>query len=254
MERMSRNWFYLLLILIILFTIGCIRLYYSNGSFCAALEKAFKASGANFVSSEFYVNAEVGNEYQSFEQLSRMADDLAADMNIEKNEMYSRSLIGNDSIDKMEIIGISEGGKRINLCARSERDAGGSGKSYITVSVTVDSAKFEIEDIYEDLLKTLGKYKIHPKVNTCVTGYFEGKLDYAALNEVSKRVLKHAGARKVNGITDNNMISVSAYSPGIDNTILENGKKVNMNLAIRYNSYENRTYIWIAIPVITIEY
>jgi len=33
-----------------------------------------------------------------------------------------------------------------------------------------------------------------------------------------------------------------------------NGKKVNMNLAIRYNSYEDRTYIWLATPVITVEY
>lgn len=254
MKRMPGNWFYLLLILIILFTIGYMRLYYSKGVSYAVIEKAFKASGANFVSSEFYVNAEVGDEYRSFEELSEMADDLAGDLNIEKNELYSRSLEGNDSIDKMEIIGTSGEGKRINICAQSERNADSRGKSYITVSVTVDSTKFEIEDIYEGLLKTLGKYKIHTKVNTCITGYFEGKLDYAALNGVSKRVLEHAGAKKVNGITDNNLISVSAYSPSIDNTILENGKKVNMNLAIRYNSYEKRTYIWIAIPVITIEY
>lgn len=254
MKRMPGNWFYLLLILIILFTIGCMRLYYSKGASYAVIEKAFKASGANFVSSEFYVNAEVGDENQSFEDLSAMADDLAGDLNIEKNELYSRRLIENDSIDKIEIIGTSEEGKRINICAQSERNADSRVKSYITVSVTVDSTKFEIEDIYGGLLKTLGKYKIHPKVNTCITGYFEGKLDYAALNEVSKRVLEHAGAKRVNGITDSNLISVSAYSPGIDNTILENGKKVNMNLAIRYNSYEKRTYIWIAIPVITIEY
>jgi hypothetical protein len=196
----------------------------------------------------------VGDEYRSFEELSEMADDLAGDLNIEKNELYSRSLEGNDSIDKMEIIGTSGEGKRINICAQSERNADSRGKSYITVSVNVDSTKFEIDDIYEGLLKTLGKYKIHTKVNTCITGYFEGKLDYAALNGVSKRVLEQAGAKKVNGIKDNNLISVSAYSPGIDNAILENGKKVNMNLAIRYNSYEKRTYIWIAIPVITIEY
>ncbi|HPT91607.1 MAG TPA: YwmB family TATA-box binding protein [Acetivibrio sp.] len=254
MKRLSKNRFYLLLILIILFTIGCIRLYYNKGYSYAALEKAFEASGANFVSSEFYVHAEVGKEYKSFEELSRMADSLAADMNIEKNDLYSRKLVGNDSIDKMEIIGTAGEGKRINICAHSERNDDGNVQSYITVSVTVDSTKYELEDIYKGLLKTLDKYKISSKINTCITGCFEGKLNYDALNKVCIRVLKNADAKKVNGITNNNLISVSAYSPGIDNTILENGKKVNMNLAIRYNSYENKTYIWIAIPVITIEY
>jgi len=39
------------------------------------------------------------------------------------------------------------------------------------------------------------------------------------LNKVSKKILKSADAKKVNGIAENNLISVSAFAPGIDNSI-----------------------------------
>lgn len=254
MKKLRIKYFYLLLILIILFTIGYVRLYYREGSSSDVIQKAFKASGANLLSSEFYVWAKAGSEYHDFDELTKLADNLAADMNIVKNDLYSRRLISNDFIDKMVIIATTEQGNMINICAQSERNSGSTNQSYITVSVTKDSPELKLNDTYESLLDVLNKYKIEPKINTCVTGYFEGKLDYNTLNRVSRQIFNDAKAKKVNGITDNNLISVSAYSPGIEKSILINGKRVNMNLAIRYNSYEDKTYIWLATPVITVEY
>jgi len=63
-----------------------------------------------------------------------------------------------------------------------------------------------------------------------------------------------SNAKKVEGITEENLISISAYSPRVKSSILVNEKRVNINLAMRYNSYEDKTYIWLATPVITTEY
>lgn len=243
--------FYLLIILIILFTIGSAKLYYNKGSSSTALKEAFIASGATLANTEFYAWAKTE---KSFEELSKIVDNLAKDMNVENNELYSRRLIGNDMIDKIEVIGTIGRGRMVNICAQSARNKKDGEKSYISLSLTLGPEEFELERIHDNLINVLDKYKIEPELNICITGYFEGRMDYKNLNKVSKKILKSADAKKVNGIAESNLISVSAFAPGIDNSILVNGKKVNMNLAIRYNSYEDRTYIWLATPVITVEY
>ena len=241
----------MLIILIILFTIGSAKLYYNKGSSSTALKEAFIASGATLANTEFYAWEKTE---KSFEELSKIVDNLAKDMNVENNELYSRRLIGNDMIDKIEVIGTIGRGRMVNICAQSARNKKDGEKSYISLSLTLGPEEFELERIHDNLINVLDKYKIEPELNICITGYFEGRMDYKNLNKVSKKILKSADAKKVNGIAENNLISVSAFAPGIDNSILVNGKKVNMNLAIRYNSYEDRTYIWLATPVITVEY
>ncbi|GAE87263.1 YwmB family TATA-box binding protein [Acetivibrio straminisolvens] len=249
--KLSSKYFYLLIILIILFTIGCLKLYYNKGSSSSALKEAFVASGATLANTEFYAWSKTE---KSFEELSKMADNLAKDLNIENNELYSRRLITNDQIDKIEIIGTVGNGKMVNICAQSNRSGQDAGKSYISLSLTSGPDEIGLEDIHDDLVDVLDKYKIESELNICITGYFEGKMDHKDLNKMSNRILKSARAKKVNGIAEKNLISVSAFAPSIDNSILVNGERVNMNIAIRYNSYEDRTYIWLATPVITVEY
>ncbi|HOM02821.1 MAG TPA: YwmB family TATA-box binding protein [Acetivibrio sp.] len=249
--KLSSKHFYLIIILIILFTIGYAKLYYNKGSSSTALKEAFIASGATLANTEFYAWTKTE---KSFEELTKIIDSLAKDINVENNELFSRRLISNDRIDKIEIIGTIGKGKMINICAQSNRSEKDPEKAYISLSLTSGPDEFGLEDIHDDLINVFHKYKIESELNICMTGYFEGRMDYKDLNKISKKILKSAGAKKVNGIAENNLISVSAFAPGIDNSILVNGEKVNMNIAIRYNSYEDRTYIWLATPVITVEY
>ena len=98
------------------------------------------------------------------------------------------------------------------------------------------------------------KYGLVPEINYCITGYFEGKLDTKDLNDVCGKAFRAAGAEKVEGIKEDNLISLTAYSPDISNYVRVDGSRVNLNIALRYNSYEKRTYIWLATPLIAIEY
>lgn len=82
----------------------------------------------------------------------------------------------------------------------------------------------------------------------------DGKLNDNELETVCERIFKSAGADKVEGMRDGGLVSVSAFSPVIDEAVRVNGKRINLNVAVRYNSYEGKTYIWLATPVITTEY
>jgi len=78
----------------------------------------------------------------------------------------------------------------VNICAQSARNKKDGEKSYISLSLTLGPEEFELERIHDNLINVLDKYKIEPELNICITGYFEGRMDYKNLNKVSKKILK----------------------------------------------------------------
>jgi hypothetical protein len=117
-----------------------------------------------------------------------------------------------------------------------------------------DMSDTGLEGIRDTVLQVFKDYGLKPRVNSCITGTFDGKLDYKRVDQIGSVVLEAAGAKKIEGIKDENLISVSAYSPVMGDSVMTGSEKVNLNLAIRYNSLENKTYIWLGTPVIAIEY
>ncbi len=78
------------------------------------------------------------------------------------------------------------------------------------------------------------------------------------LDEKEKMVLK-GGAREYRGkviekYRDQQVLSFSIFTPYIEQYIYTGREKMNLNIVIRYNEYENKSYIWIGTPIITIGY
>ncbi|MDQ2087866.1 YwmB family TATA-box binding protein [Herbivorax sp. ANBcel31] len=250
----TKNLYLLILITTILFTIVYIGLYYIEGHSFSILKEAFNASGAKHLNSEVYIWSRAGSWFGDFNNLEEMVDDFEKDFEVVKNDLYSKNYVNNDSVEKLEITGLTRDGNRINVNSQIRGANSDSKEAYVSVSISTDFEDCELEEITESIKESFKRYNLEPVVSTCITGYFDEKLDYKALNAVSENVFKNSNASKVNGIADRNLISVSAYSPAISESINVDGKKVNLNFAIRYNSYEDKTYIWIASPVITTEY
>ena len=239
---------------IILFTIFYTGLYYRKGENPPALQNAFTSAGAKFVNSEVYVWSDIGEQYKSMESLLEVADQLSIKIGILKNDDFSKKTVSNDSIDKTEIRGSTTDGKVVCISAQISKSKSDIDKSIISIDVTNESAQLDINDTANLLEENFESFGLNPKVNTCIIGCFDGKLDYGEMNRISRIILEDTKAQNINRISDKNLISVSAYSPLIDNNIEVQGKRINMNLALRYNAYEDKTYIWLATPVITIEY
>lgn len=250
----TKNLYLSILIITMLFTIVYIRLYYIEGSTFSILKEAFNASGAEHLNSEVYIWSRVENWFGDFDKLEKMTEDFEADFGVIQNHLYSKSYVNNDSVNKIEIIGVTDDGNNINITAQTSEKNFNFKEAYVSVSASTDFKDFELEEITDNIKNSFKKHNLEPVLSTCITGYFDGKLDHKSINTVSKNIFKDSNASKVNGITDRNLISVSAYSPVIGNSINVDGEKINLNFAIRYNSYEDKTYIWLASPVITIEY
>ncbi|WP_443110742.1 YwmB family TATA-box binding protein [Caloramator sp. mosi_1] len=65
--------------------------------------------------------------------------------------------------------------------------------------------------------------------------------------------MKRKGAIFVNGIENENLVSVSAFANAGGEEKCED-KYVNLNIALRYSDLNKCTYIWIGSPLIYEEY
>lgn len=218
------------------------------------LADAFKTSGAATVSSELYLRGKIDNTGRAGSNFDK---DLirnvleclgASDVNPDFNNIDSGNSEG------IELDCSLDGGRKIHASIVKSKDAGDTAGSYVSISLVDTSRAPDLVRARAAFEKALNSRGIRPKFNSCITGCFDGKMDNSTLNTACARIFAKAEARKVEGIREGSLISVSAFSSAIRETVNDNGSKVNLNLAIRYNSYENKTYIWLATPVITTEY
>ncbi len=242
------------LLLILLFTVN----YFENSQLRelpeATLKKSFDASGAKIISSEIYFWGRLDSTLRNMDKLKLLSSSLFKSLGIYDNNQFSNSIVNNDLTQNIELRGANSSGKTAVVKIQLSKSDTDLNESFISLSVNEDLTNSGLEDVRKRVCKVFTDNNITPKITSCMTGSFEGKLGQNNLNDISKRILKEVRATNIEGIRDGNLISVSAYSPFIRESVNVNKSKINLNLAIRYNSFESKTYIWLATPIITTEY
>lgn len=240
--------------LIILFSFYYIKIHNKVQASETALQESFSFSGAKVVNSQMLFLGKLPDELTDTTGIKRFADSISVELGIVKDKAFFERIIDNDMIHKIELGGVSGGNKVVRINIQLDKKMPGLDKRVISVDITQDLTCLGLKEIRRDVTRILKKHNINPRVYSCITGSIDGKLDYSQLNTMSKKIFGALDAKKMEGIRDNNLISISAYSPLMNDSITVNKNRINLNLAIRYNSYENKTYIWLASPVITTEY
>ncbi|MDP4094764.1 MAG: YwmB family TATA-box binding protein [Bacillota bacterium] len=217
------------------------------------LTKAFKSSGADIVKSEINFWGKLNVHLKNVNNMKQLADNLTGNLNVKKDNTYSSNIIDNNQLLELKVNCKTVDGKLVAIYIQSLK-AADQGKDEVSVTVTKDLGYNDLIQIRRDVEKAFKKYDIVPKVNSCITGSINRKLNQKEIEDLCSLTIKKIEAIKVEGIKDEKLESISAYSPLINDSVTVNGKRINLNLAIRYNTNENKTYIWLATPVITIEY
>jgi Protein of unknown function (DUF1779). len=126
--------------------------------------------------------------------------------------------------------------------------------SEAVVNITQYSNMQNINDMGRKAAECLKEYGCEPSVNYCVTGRINGKLSDFDRIFITDSIMRYAGARKIDSINYNGLMSISGYSDVFPCSVKYNNDRMNINVASRYNSFEDMTYFWIGTPVIGIEY
>ena len=220
------------------------------------IQSAFYTTGATVVTSEIYIRGRLEAEAcdDTQERRSLLTDIIRyAGGNVKAvKPVFSET--DTDTGIGTQIDYIINDDTSINTSIFCEKQGPSIRESWVTVSLTNTSQKQELEEAAANLESLLKNYSGSTSVNISITGSMDGTLDDSEVDSICGKILESAGASKVEGLQEDDLVSVSAFSPSIGNTVKVNGKRINLNVAVRYNSYEGKTYIWLASPVITTEY
>lgn len=220
-----------------------------------AVEKAFSETGAAVVSSEIYVRGTSKRKVLGENDARSLLENIVSGT----GAMYSKDIpvfnnLNNDYTEGIEVNYIIDENKTVQMSVLNDINEAAVKNSNLIISFFDTSENPSIQDNAAAITDSLEKYGIDYEVNISVTGCVDGRLKDDEIDDICSRAFRSIGADMVEGIDDNGLLSVSAFSPSISESVSVNGKKVNMSMAARYNSYEAKTYIWLATPVITTEY
>ena len=127
-----------------------------------------------------------------------------------------------------------------------------SNESYIIVDILDNKVYKNIVDIYTILEKSIYKYSNIVDISTCISGE---KLQFSKYDDIFQEILYNMSAEEIDRVESENMVSITAYSELFDENYLEYlGNKINLNIGIRYSEDDDKTLIYIATPIIKLDY
>lgn len=158
------------------------------------------------------------------------------------------------TIDDKQNLEIKQSYKTQNVKLTINLKTINSANTYLIVDTTIYNnynntilAKAKLENIFKAL-------NLDSNTNLSITGYYEGNLDYEQKKSVAANIMTKAEAKFKQDYVTDRIYSVIGYTKLINEYIYKERQKININLALRYNNYENRTYLYLATPIITTEY
>lgn len=155
---------------------------------------------------------------------------------MQKGEIY----VNYDDEDKgISIVGVKKNSKEF----------------YIIVDILNNKVYKNIENVYVKLENELNKYSDKVNINICIAGEYTNKLNNAKISAILEKILYNMYAEKIDDIEEENFLSVNAYSKLLkENNLKYLDREMNLNIGIRYSEDDDRTTIYMATPIIKIDY
>ncbi len=130
----------------------------------------------------------------------------------------------------------------------------GKDETYIMVDIVQNKGYKEIVDTSDQIQNLLEKNENKVEMTINLMGAQQGKLSKSDEKERQKNIFNLLKAKKIEVLEDELFTSITGYSPLISQYINYDEKNVNIQLAMRYSEYEDKTYLWLARPLITTSY
>jgi len=175
--------------------------------------------------------------------------DIINDLGLEESDMKWEEKWGEN--EKQIYIQSNISDKSISIIGIKKN----SSESYIIIDILDNKLYKDIVDIYTIIETSLHKYSNFVDISTCISGEISKKLQFSKCDDILQEILYNMNAKEIDRVKNENMISITAYSELLKENYLEYlGNKINLNIGIRYSEDDDKTLIYIATPIIKLDY
>jgi len=222
------------------------------------LVKAFNSSGAAVVEVNINAYASDTGMFLGEEEVMRIVTSLAEGIELdfdgaERIENFS------DDYNQLSVTGKNVDGYGTVIIAHSMDFTGieegpGGFETNIVVDVVLDDNIKELPYMEDRIRMLVEEHMQGVRTTSCIVGSYAESIPEDNMDAIIGSIFQSIEAKEVERAICDDFLSVSAYTPRIGDHIEMGDERINLNVAMRYNSYEGRTYIWLGSPVITLEY
>ena len=185
--------------------------------------------------------------YLTQEEKERLVENIASALGITSS--YGLATVCEDEVNTTVLSKESVNGSVTIKAITQEPQA-----QYVYVNITVYN-NIDCAGSYRELVEGMfGAMGIQGNVNMNLVGSLEGALNSTEKNELADGLLDRLGAKVVTENRDNDIFTIYAYSKGAGSYITIGGNKINMNIAIGYDEEQDRTKVYLASPINSLDY
>lgn len=123
----------------------------------------------------------------------------------------------------------------------------------IYVNISTSDSTVNLEKYMAQLEIIFNDERLKNEVTLSIKGSKLGRLNNEDIFNIKSMLLKNYNAGLVSEYKEANVYSFTAYSKDLGRFVRIGGKKVNLNFAVRYSEVEDKSYIYLANPVIRTE-
>lgn len=216
-----------------------------------ALILSFESTGADVLESTISCWMKLNDRFLEKEQLESIMAGLPDMLKLDETTVVKRAE-SSDRLNKLVLHG-SKGNKFYNISIESA-DLESAEETYIVFDVSIDRGYKELKTERQVIANVLQVEESALNFSSCIIGTYKGKLSSLEADKKARLALQTINAKKVEGVEDDELKSISAFSSSVGGYIMSGQARVNVQLAVRYSSYDDKTYIWIGTPLIPVEY
>lgn len=219
---------------------------------------AFDSCGAAVVETNINAYAASTDGFLDSTEVERMVQIIAdkMGMSIQQSELVENY---SDDFNQLSVIGKDAYGHNIVIIVHSMDFTGIDDgmeeyETNIVVDVTLDGDLENLSQMEDRVREAIEQHMEDVRITWCIIGNYEENIPADRMEAIVYSIFQSVGAKEVERTVYDGLISISAYTPRIKEFVQVGDNRINLNVAMRYNSYENKTYIWLGSPVISVEY
>lgn len=125
------------------------------------------------------------------------------------------------------------------------------GETYLVLSLESKDPDVPSSFLKAAMKSVLGS-KCHPSM--VISGYINRNVSPRQRDILIKSVFRTLGVQNMETLAAGPLVSVTGYTPSVRNVLTVSEKSVNINMALRYSTIDNKTMVYVGSPVITSEY
>ena len=217
-----------------------------------ALEALVTTAGADIVEGEVQFYANLEPRFQEMDEIEAILMEVADLLELEGGHIVRADGATYRVID---VLGLTTFSDFVHIVVQSNPGDGNNfpPQTYLLVTCR-DTSVTRIATTIEQLTAKLTPYSPTGQLSYYLTGEIAGQKQMVEMEQMAQAALLAVRGIIVEGMQDTGIISYTAYTPLLDRYLTSDGEKFNLNVAIRYDNYHNRTVVWAGFPLIHDEY